>query len=216
MATEIQAATQPSSETSVGALTGVLFVFVGPSGAGKNQIIELLMPRVPELQRLPTATTRAARPNEVEGRDHYFVSDVRFQEMIDQHEFVEHQQIHLGKSYGTVRQPLLTALSEGRALLADIDIAGAMAIHQEFPQHAVTIFVLPPSLHDLRERILQRTPNIAAAELDERLTRAEREMQQAAACQYQVTNDDLLLCVAECEVIVRREMLQRSRGKRTT
>lgn len=216
MATEIQATMQSSLETSAGALTGVLFVFVGPSGAGKNQIIELLMPRVPELQRLPTATTRTARPNEVEGRDHFFVSDARFQEMIDRRELVEYQQIHLGKSYGTVRQPLLKALSEGRSLLADIDIAGALALRQEFPQHTVTIFVSPPSLQDLRERILQRTPNISAAELDERLARAEREMQHAAECQYQVTNDDLLLCVAECEVIVRRELLRRSRDQRAS
>ncbi|MCS6870066.1 MAG: guanylate kinase, partial [Anaerolineae bacterium] len=137
-------------------LRGLLFVLVGPSGVGKNAIIDRVVARLPNLQRLPTATTRPPRPNEQEGRDHFFVSHERFREMIAEGAFLEYQEVHSGKFYGIIYRVLYDALREGAYLIADIDIRGAAVARATFPDNFVSIFVLPPSLEALRERLAQR------------------------------------------------------------
>ncbi|MFQ3535106.1 MAG: guanylate kinase [Aggregatilineales bacterium] len=199
-----------TSNSTSESLRGLLFVLVGPSGVGKNALIDRVLARLPELRRLPTATTRPPRPNEQEGRDHFFISQERFQQLIAEGAFIEYQEVHSGKLYGMLRHIFCEALREGAYLIADIDIRGATAIRAAFPNNFISIFVLPPSLQALRERLMQRG-NMAADELEERLRRAEEEeMPRAAECDYRVINDQLETCVDEIVGIIGTEIAARA------
>ena len=190
-------------------LRGLLFVLVGPSGVGKNAIIERVLSQLPSLRRLPTYTTRPKRPNEEEGRDHFFVTPERFQAMVTEGAFIEHQEVHSGKFYGTPYRELHDGLRQGAHLIADIDIRGTTAIRAIFPDNLISIFVLPPSRDALRERIMQRG-NMDAADLEDRLKRAEEELQRADECHYRVVNDQLETCVAEVVSIITAEIAARA------
>lgn len=199
-----------ASNNATESLSGLLFVLVGPSGVGKNTIIDGVTERLPDLRRLPTATTRPPRPNEQEGRDHFFITAERFQQLIAEGAFLEHQEVHSGKFYGILYSVLYDALREGAHLIADIDIRGATAVRAAFPHNFISIFVLPPSLEALRERLLQRG-NMSSAELEERLQRAEREeLPRAAECDYRVVNAQLEACVAEVAGIIAAEIAARA------
>jgi guanylate kinase len=193
-------------------LRGLLFVLVGPSGVGKNAIIERVVAQLPHLRRFPTYTTRSKRPNEEEGRDHFFVTPERFQAMIAEGAFIEHQEVHSGKFYGTPYRELHNGLREGAHLIADVDIRGTAAIRAVFPDNLISIFVLPPSLDVLRARLMQRG-NMDTADLEERLQRAEEELQRAAECHYRVVNDQLETCVAEVVSIITAEIAARAPAK---
>jgi guanylate kinase len=200
----------PSPNTSTETLPGLLFVLVGPSGVGKNAVIDAVMQRLTYLRRLPTATTRPPRPDEQEGREHFFVSMARFEEMVTEGAFIEHQEVHSGKFYGTVYRVFYEALRDGAHLIADIDIRGATAIRAAFPNNFISIFVLPPSLEVLRMRVIQRG-KMDAAEIAERLKRAEEEeLPRAAECDYRVVNDRLEDCAAEVVNIITAEIAARA------
>jgi len=186
---------------------GLLFVLVGPSGVGKNALMPLLMSACPKLQRLPTATTRPQRENEIEGRDHYFVSAEQFQSMIEHNDLIEYQELFKGKLYGTPRQQTEAALRRGEFLLADIDIDGARALKSTFPNHVVTIFIAPPHPDVLIARLSKRERGkMSEAEIEERRQRAEYEMRQANACDYTVVNDTLEQCAADVTRIINNRM----------
>jgi guanylate kinase len=200
-------AVMPPPPTDDTHLQGRLFVLMGPSGVGKNALMPGLMLAVPQLRRLPTAATRSPRPGEQEGVDHYFVSVDRFREMITNGELVEHVEVHPGKFYGTVRAVTEQALQRGEMLLADIDVQGAAALRAAFPKHVITLFILPPSLETLGER-LQKRGNMTEQDMQERLSRAAYEMAQAKDADYQVVNDDLSACVANVAAFVGQAIRQ--------
>lgn len=189
-------------------LRGVLFVMVGPSGAGKNTVISRVIETMQELGRLPTATTREPREGEQEGIDHFFVSPAVFNEMIANNELIEHEEVHPGKWYGAIRRVTHGKLRDGAFLLADIDIKGAMAIRDEFPANVVSIFIEPPSLETLRVRLGGRkeTPE----EIEKRLQRAAYEISRKGECDYVVINDDLETCVREVADIISCELAKRA------
>lgn len=183
-------------------LSGCLFVLVGPSGVGKNTIMRDVMHNIEGLHQLPTATTRDPRPGEDEGVQHYFVSREQFERMRDDGDLLEHQEVHPGKWYGVPRDLTRRALADGKPLVADVDIYGAAALKKAFPTNVVTIFVEPPSLDVLRERLLER----GEVDLEERFERAEMELSRANECDYRVVNDVLERCVEEVTAIVQREI----------
>ncbi len=187
---------------------GVLFVLVGPAGVGKNTVISRVMAQTPQLRRLPTATTRSRRPDEQEGREHFFVSIEKFRQMIERGELIEHQEVHPGKFYGAVRQYTRDALNAGEFLIADIDILGAEALKADLGERAITIFVFPPSLEVLEQRLRKRG-NMPEEEIADRLKRASFELSRSDACQYRVTNDTLEHCVSEVLGIIRKEIARR-------
>lgn len=189
---------------------GVLFAMVGPSGAGKNAIMERLIAEDPQLERLPTATTRAPRENEREGVDHFFVTREQFAEMEANDELIESEAVHSTDMYGTVRRAVYDRLERGAVLMADIDVNGAADVHAELPHNTVRIFVAPPNLDVLRQRILAREPGIPPEELERRLDRAAYEMSRRDECEFQVINDRLEGAVAEVAGIIERTV--RARG----
>jgi len=174
---------------------GLLFVLVGPGGAGKNTLMTILMQRLPTLQKLVTATTRSVRTNEVEGIDHYFVSLERFHELLTQSELLEHTEVTPGKFYGILRTPVEQALSSSQTLIADIDVLGARILRATYRDDVVLIFVTVPGetdeerLDNLRRRMEERGESPAL--IEERLDRARLiELPFSADCDCIVINAD--------------------------
>jgi guanylate kinase len=174
---------------------GLLFVLVGPGGAGKNTLMTILMQRLPTLHKLVTATTRNVRANEVEGIDHYFVSLERFRELLTQGELLEHTEVTPGKFYGILRTPVEQALSSAKNLIADIDVLGARILRATYPDDVVLIFVTVPGANDeerlanLRRRMEERGE--APSLIEERLNRARLiELPFAAECDCIIINAD--------------------------
>lgn len=167
---------------------GLLFILVGPSGAGKNTLIRRVQRHFDDLPQLATATTRSMRPGERQGKEHLFVSHEEFQRMIARNELVEYQNVHLDDWYGTPRKTLENAFVLDKDLIADIECLGAMKIRADYPDNTVLIFVSPSSTHVLTERIRMRG-NVSPEELAERLARARFEMAYARYCDYLIIND---------------------------
>lgn len=167
---------------------GLLFILVGPGGVGKNTLMQAVLPRFDHLSQLATATTRMMRPNEISDVHHIFVSQAEFERMIADNELVEYEQVHPGKYYGVPRKPLETAITNGTDLIADIEISGAAHVRRAYPENTVLIFIKPPSLEILAERMQARGENPTG--IAERMERAAREMPFAEQCDYVIENDE--------------------------
>ena len=185
--------------------TGLLIVLVGPAGVGKNTIMQRVIAALPRLSQMPTATTRAPRDNEKHGREHWFISLEAFQAMIATGELLEYQEVHPGRFYGTPRNQIFQALRHDHAwLVADIDIAGAAALRNVFPESAVLIFIEPPDLDTLSIRMHSRG-QATEAEIQERLARVPRELAFAVECDYRVLNGTLDDAVKQVLAIIQTE-----------
>ncbi len=167
---------------------GLLFTLVGPAGAGKNTVMRQAIEALPGLRQLPTATTRAIRPTEQEGREHFFITVSEFMALRDAGKLLEQQIVH-GNWYGIARDPLEAALGADEMMIADIDMFGAQAARTHFPHNTVLVFVAPPSIPILAARMYERgeTPS----EIARRMLRVQREMAFAPECDYIVVNDTL-------------------------
>lgn len=170
---------------------GKLFVISGASGVGKSTVLSKVMEARPDLRFSVSATTRAPRPGEVEGESYYFVSRERFAEMIRKDAFVEYD-AHMANYYGTPREQLEEKLKTGSVIL-DIEPNGAFRVREKRPD-AVLIFIAPPSMETLTERLRHRG-DTSAEQMAIRLERAKWEMDQMARYDYVVTNDQVEACV---------------------
>lgn len=182
---------------------GLLFVLIGPGGVGKNTLMERVLPQAANLKQLPTATTRPPRDNEQHGLHRIFVSMEEFQNLIDTHQLVEHQEIRPGEHYGVPRQIVESAIAEQRDLIADIEVYGAMILHEEYPNSAVLIFITPPSMQKLEDQMRARGTHEEA--IRDRMKRAEMEMTYAPLCKHIIVNDDVPAATAELFEIVAAE-----------
>jgi guanylate kinase len=189
-------------------VSGLLFVFSGPAGAGKNTIMQAVMERDPRLAQLPTATTRPMRDNEQQGREHEFITEDEFRQRILNKELVEWQIIHDKGIYGVPRATIQEAIRQGKWLVADVDVLGAMQLKQEFGEHLVLIFVSAPDLDTLENRLRQRSNTIEEDDLKARLRRAEFEMGFADQYDYHLYNQDgeLEAVVESAQEIVNQEI----------
>jgi guanylate kinase len=188
---------------------GLMFVLSSPSGAGKTTLSRLLIERMPGLKMSVSATTRAQRPGEVEGKDYLFVDKARFEEMVKRNELLEWA-IVFDNRYGTPRAPVEAALSKGEDVLFDIDWQGTQQLREKAGEDLVSVFILPPSALDLEKRLHSR-----AQDSDEvirgRMSRASHEMSHWAEYDYIVINHDVDAAFAEVQSILRAERLKRKR-----
>jgi guanylate kinase len=188
---------------------GLMFVLSSPSGAGKTTLSRMLMKEVPDLQMSVSVTTRPMRPGEVEGKDYFFIDQKRFDEMAAKGDLLEWAPV-FGKSYGTPRVPVETALAAGRDVLFDIDWQGTQQLREKAGPDVVSVFILPPSAADLERRLQTR-----AQDSDEvirgRMERASHEMSHWAEYDYIVVNQNVDDAFAEVQSILKAERLKRTR-----
>ena len=166
---------------------GLLVVYAGASGVGKGTIMKRLLKKDANIRLSVSATTRAPREGEVDGREYYFVTRERFDEMIAQDGFLEHAE-YVGNCYGTPKAPVFAMLDEGLDVFLEIEIKGFLQIKQACPD-CLSIFIIPPSYEELKLRLIGRgteSPEVIA----ERLTTAEQEMKHQHLFDYVVVNDD--------------------------
>ncbi len=168
----------------------LVLVLSGPSGVGKDTVLAHLRERFPGMYYVVTATTRSPRSGEVDGRDHVFLSEAQFQEMLAKDELLEHAKVY-GQWYGVPKAQVQQALARGQDVVARVDVQGAASIRRQMPE-AVLIFLEAPSLDDLERRLRQRSTE-GGQELALRLESARREMEQSAWFDHVVVNttDDL-------------------------
>jgi len=187
---------------------GILFVVSGASGTGKSTLCRVLLKAFPRLRFSVSHTTRPRRPGDREGQDYYFLSSAEFQKMIDRGDFVEWAEIY-GKRYGTSRRMLDQARREGRDLLLDIDGQGARQLRdQKIP--GVFVFILPPSLKELKRR-LKRRKTEGEKDLLQRLKKAQAEISRARRYDYLIINDDLKRAGEKLKAVFLAEHCRRER-----
>jgi guanylate kinase len=183
-------------------------VLSAPSGVGKTTIARSLMQRRTDVGYSVSCTTRAPRPGEENGKDYYFLSDDEFVARIGKAEFAESAFVH-GRRYGTLRSEVQRVLDSGKHVLMDIDVQGAAQFVKAFPE-SVLIFVIPPSLDELVERLKRRNTE-SDAQLAERLRNAHTELQDAHRYHWVVVNDALERAIEDVATIIDAEQLKRDR-----
>ena len=184
-------------------------VLSAPSGAGKTTIAQALVEGSEDVVFSVSATTRPARSHEVDGVDYHFLSETDFRAMIEADEFVEWAEVH-GHLYGTSRHALRAALDDGRFLILDIDVQGAMQMRERVPD-VVLVFVLPPSADALVERLTERGTE-GEDTVARRIENARAELEQASQFDYIVVNDDLEQAIDEVRSIVFAESRRTDRA----
>ncbi len=189
-------AAERGSQQTMGHPTGQLIVFTGPSGVGKGTLLRRLLAKHPDLSVSVSATTRAPRSGEVDGQHYYFVDRGRFEQMIRQGQLLEWAEF-AGNLYGTPIRPLAEQVQNGRRVILEIELEGARQVRQTFPS-ALQIFVLPPSLAALEDRLRQRDQDTEGA-IAKRLARAQVEIAAATEFDVQIVNDDLETALAQLE-----------------
>ncbi|MDB5703784.1 MAG: guanylate kinase [Sphingomonas bacterium] len=188
---------------------GVLFVLSSPSGAGKSTIARKLREDQPELVVSVSYTTRPIRPGEVDGVDYHFVDLETFRAMVANHEFLEWAHV-FGHRYGTPKAQVWNVLEQGRDILFDIDWQGAQQLHQLAGGDIVRVFILPPSMAELRTR-LERRATDSPDVIDARMDRAANEVSHWDGYDYVLVNDDVDHCFDCVKTILAAERLKRSR-----
>ena len=188
---------------------GLLIVLSSPSGAGKSTIGRNLMAEDPTITMSISATTRPMRPGEVADVDYHFVDDAEFQRLVEADEFAEWAYVFEHR-YGSPKEPIKEALREGRDTLFDIDWQGTQQLEYAFRTDLVRIFILPPSMAELRRRLEERGTD-SPETIEFRMRRAAAEIGHWAEYDYVLINDDIERCTAAVRAIVVAERLRRER-----
>ncbi|WP_038250190.1 guanylate kinase [Ghiorsea bivora] len=168
-------------------MSGKLFIISGPSGAGKSSLCSKLLEACPNLNLSISCTTRSPRPGEQDGREYHFLSIAEFEKQKEAGAFLEWALVH-GNYYGTRQSDVESLLNQGKDVLLEIDWQGAAQVAEKIPA-ATRIFILPPSIDVLRERLTHRGQDDSCV-IEQRVAAAQAEMDHAHEAQYQIINDD--------------------------
>ncbi len=188
---------------------GILIVISGPSGTGKGTICRELLRSNPRLKYSISATTRKPRSGEVDGVNYLFVATEKFQTMAQNNELLEWAEVY-GNYYGTPRQYVLDQLTDGYDVVLEIDTQGAMKVKETFPE-GVFIYVIPPSLDELADRIYKRGTD-SLESIKTRLNCVRDELAQASNYHYVVVNDQVAAAVQKVEIIITAEKFRAKRN----
>ncbi|MBT1279687.1 guanylate kinase [Thermoanaerobacter sp. CM-CNRG TB177] len=189
---------------------GLLIVLSGPSGAGKGTICKALMEKEKDLKLSISATTRQPRSGEIEGKNYFFKSEEEFEKMIENDSFLEWAKVY-GHYYGTPKDFVLKNLDEGNDVVLEIDIQGALKIKEKFPE-GVFIFILPPSMEELKNRIKKRGTE-TEEEIIKRFKSAYEELNYVSRYNYVVINDSVEEAVEKINAIIIAEKCRVDRNK---
>ena len=188
---------------------GLMFILSSPSGAGKTTIARKLLAEDAEIAMSVSATTRAMRPGEVDGKDYHFVSQPEFDRMVADEQFLEWATV-FGNSYGTPKAQVKAGIREGQDFLFDIDWQGTQQLYQKMETDVVRVFLLPPSIDELRRRLTGRGTDPAAV-IQSRMDRARAEISHWDGYDYVIVNDDIEACFAKVCEILAAERMKRAR-----
>ena len=175
---------------------GKIIIFSAPSGSGKSTLIGHLLKRFPQLEFSISATSRAPRGSEVNGKEYYFLSNEEFKNKVAAGEFVEWEEVYAGTCYGTLRSELKRIWDKGHVIVFDVDVKGGVNLKKIFGDDALSIFIMPPSVEELRRRLENRgtdTPETIA----KRVAKAEEEITYAPLFDKIVINDSLETAIAD-------------------
>ena len=188
---------------------GLMLVLSSPSGAGKSTIARILLEEVEDLTLSVSVTTRKRRGSEIDGVHYHFISDAEFDRLRQSDALLEWAEVH-GNFYGTPREAAEESMAQGRDMLFDIDWQGAQQLQEKMPADVVSVFILPPSLEELKSRLHRRAEDTDDV-IDMRLENSREEMQHWRDYDYVVINDDLDTAFAAVRSIVLAERLRRDR-----
>ena len=200
--------TAPSGQTRAPPASGCLFVLAAPSGGGKTSLVAALLEREPGIRLSVSYTTRPPRPGESDGVHYHFIDEARFTTLNARGEFLEHAHVH-GNWYATSATWLRDQIAAGHDVLLEIDWQGAAQVHRLIPD-AVLIFILPPTLASLRERLEKRGQDRPEV-IERRLEAAREEMRHYSDFNYVIMNQDFARAVDDLSAIVRTARLTASR-----
>ena len=189
---------------------GLLLVISGPAGVGKGTINISLISRNSDIRMSVSATTRQPRPGEIDGVHYFFKTEEEFQDMINKGAFLEYMRVFNTHYYGTPKSFVEQELAEGRSVILEIDVQGAMRVKAAYPD-AVLIFIAPPSMSELKSRLIHRGTESSEA-IDRRFETAFQEMEFVDRYDYVVVNDILDLAIARTEDIIVAERCKVSRN----
>jgi len=185
------------------AINNKIIIITAPSGAGKTSITHHLMQQFPQLAFSVSAATRQARGSEKNGVDYYFMSAADFKHKIQNNEFVEWEMVYEGKYYGTLKSEMERIWNNGQIPILDIDVKGAIHVKQQYPDTALTIFIEPPSVDELKKRLESRGTE-SAESLAARVNKAAYEISFKDHFDKQIVNDDLQLAREKAVLIVKQ------------
>lgn len=183
-------------------MNGKLIIFSAPSGAGKSTLVQHLLTCGFDLEFSISATSRAPRGNETHGVEYYFLSPEEFRQRIDNHEFLEYEEVYPNCYYGTLRSEVERITSSGKNIVFDVDVVGGINIKKEFVQRALAVFIAPPSKEILHDRLINRGTD-APEMIEKRIGKADYEMTFAPQFDIVVVNDDLDKAKLEAENVIR-------------
>jgi guanylate kinase len=180
---------------------GKLIIFSAPSGAGKTTIVKHLLRQNLNLEFSVSATSRSPRPNEVHGKDYYFLPQTEFQQKIQNEEFLEWEEVYSGIYYGTLKSEVERIRNQGKNVIFDVDVVGGLNIKKYYGNDALAVFVMPPSVDELKNRLLGRSTE-TGERIKMRIEKAEYELSFAKQFDFNLVNDNLELTFAEAKIIV--------------
>ncbi len=178
-----------------------ILIITAPSGAGKTSITKHLMHKFPQLAFSVSAATRRPRGNEKDGVDYHFMSEDEFKQKIQHNEFVEWEMVYEGKYYGTLKEELQRIWNENKIPVLDIDVKGAIHVQQQFPQTSLSLFIEPPSVEELKNRLQSRGTETEES-LAARVNKASYELSFKEHFNKIIVNDDLQKACIEAEMIL--------------
>lgn len=180
---------------------GRLFIFSAPSGSGKTTIVHRLLAQFPQLRFSVSATSRAMRPGEENGKDYHFLSVEEFKRYRDQGKFLEWEEVYPNQFYGTLMSEVEKIWNAGGHVVFDVDVKGGLNIKKKFPERTLAVFVEPPSLQELENRLRNRGTETEES-LKKRVGKAEEEMKSAPLFDKIIVNDNLEKAIEETAGLV--------------
>lgn len=184
---------------------GKVIIFSAPSGSGKSTIVNALLKQFPQLEFSISATSRAPRGAEQHGVEYYFMSATEFARRAANDEFLEWEEVYAGTSYGTLRSELERIWSKGNLVVFDVDVVGGVNIKRIFGDEALSLFIMPPSVDELRRRLVNRATDTAEA-IEKRVAKASSELEYAPRFDKIVVNDNLDHAVVEAHAAIHEFM----------
>ena len=180
---------------------GKLIVISAPSGAGKTSIVQQLLKNMPDLSFSISACSREKRENEIDGKDYHFLGIEGFKNKIEENAFLEWEEVYENQFYGTLKSEIERIWSEGKTVIFDVDVVGGLNIKKQYPQECLSIFITPPSVEVLRERLSGR-----GSESDEtlaiRLGKAEEEIAKNQQFDVVILNDEFEIACEETQQVI--------------